>query len=67
MARIISVEPKRYPHAEAQEIAAKFSASDSEWTYRVVVDSVCDGMSFVDIYDEDDEYVGRWGEPSVGV
>ncbi len=48
-----------YSPEKAEALAAKMNASDDEWTYRVVHDPAGTGYSYIEIYDEDGEFVSR--------
>lgn len=45
--------------AKATELAAKMQADDPDWQYVVVHDPKGTGLSFIEAYNEDGEYVGR--------
>jgi hypothetical protein len=45
--------------AEAENVAAMMKASDADWDYVAKHDPKGTGLSFVEIYDEDHEFVGR--------
>jgi len=50
-----------YPPATATSIAAELAAADTEgWTYQAKHDPTGRGQSFIEIYDETGEYVGKF-------
>lgn len=50
---------KLYEPADAEAAAAVLRASDPDWTYNVVHDPEGVGRSYIAIYDEDGEFVGK--------
>lgn len=51
--------PQPMSPAEAEALAQKCQAEDSEWTYRAVHDPLGTGNSFVEVQDEDGNILGR--------
>jgi hypothetical protein len=49
-----------YQPAQAEQIAAQLQESDDDWTYRVVHDPKGTGYSYITIYDEEGELVGKY-------
>lgn len=49
-----------YAPEKAEQVAASLNAWDDEWTYRVKHDPAGTGYSFIEVYDEDGEFVGYW-------
>ena len=47
-----------YTKEQAEAIAAEMNATD-DWTYTAVHDPRGTGYSFIEIHDEDGEFVGR--------
>jgi len=45
--------------ADAILIAAEMNKTDDDWTYRPVHDPTGVGCSFIEIYDEDGEFVAK--------
>jgi hypothetical protein len=45
--------------SEADAFAAKLNAEDDDFTYEVVHDPKKTGMSFIRVYDEDGELLGK--------
>lgn len=45
--------------AAAEKAAADLKAGDPDWDYRVKHDPKGTGLSFIEIYDEDGEFVSR--------
>ena len=45
--------------AAAEKAAKELKASDPEWDYRVVHDPKGTGYSFIEVFDEDGEFVAR--------
>ena len=43
----------------AEAKAAELKASDPGWDYRVIHDPTGKGSSFIEVYDEDGEFVAR--------
>lgn len=43
---------------KAEEVAAEMNATD-DWQYRPVHDPKGTGYSFIEVYDEDGEFMGR--------
>jgi len=46
----------------AVKYAERLKASDPEWTFLVKHDPKGTGFSFVEVYDEQNEFVGVWSE-----
>ena len=51
--------PRLFEPAKAEEVAAELKASDPEWDYRVKHDPTGRGLSFVEIFDEEGEFVSK--------
>ena len=49
------LEPKA-----AEKLAKELNKTDPEWTYRVKHNPTGKGYSFIEIYDEDKEFVDYW-------
>jgi len=47
-----------YSPDKAEEVAAEMNATD-DWNYKVIHDPKGTGYSFIEVYDEDDEFVAR--------
>lgn len=54
MGRYTLYEPK-----EAETMAVELQMDDPEWVYNAVHDPAGLGWSFVEVYDEDGEFLGR--------
>jgi len=48
-----------YTKDQAETIAAEMNAADDDWEYRPVHDPKGTGYSFIEVYDEDGEFVGK--------
>ena len=59
MKAIINEPTNLYKPEKAEEVAAVLRANDSEWSYLVKHDPKGTGYSFIEIYDEDGEFVGK--------
>jgi hypothetical protein len=44
----------------AEQIALELQEEDPDWSYRVQHDPKGTGLSFIEIFDEEGEFVGRW-------
>lgn len=55
----ISESYKLFEPEQAEAVAEDLRESDPDWTYEVKHDPKGTGKSFIEIYDEDGEYVGR--------
>lgn len=44
----------------AEKIAAELNESDPDWTYKAVHDPKGAGWSYIEIFDENNEFIGRW-------
>ena len=44
----------------AEKVAEELNAGDEDWTYKVKHDPTGKGWSFIEIYDEDGEFVDVW-------
>ncbi len=58
MHNIIRSTEKLFDPAEADDIAASMTAQD-DWTYVAVHDPSGLGWSFIKVYDEEGEFVGK--------
>lgn len=52
--------PTLFAPAKAEEVAAALHEGDEDWDYRVVHDPKGTGYSYIDIYDEDGEFVSAF-------
>ena len=60
MQALISHTEKMFKPEEADRIAAELNADpDDDWTYEAVHSPTGTGYSFINIYDEDGEFVGK--------
>jgi len=50
---------KLFPPAKAEQVAKEMKLGDPDWTYTVRHDPKGTGQSFIEIYDEDGEFVSR--------
>ena len=48
-----------YIPEKAEEIVVEMKINDPEWEYKVCHDPKNTGFSFIDVYDEDGEFVER--------
>ncbi len=58
--KLIDTTHKLFAPARAETIAAELKAGDPDWDYRVVHDPKGTGDSFIEIFDENDEFVSRF-------
>ena len=58
MKKLLDTTSGLYTPERAKEIAAEMNATD-DWEYRVVHDPTGKGYSFIEIYDEDGEFVAK--------
>ncbi len=59
MMNLLNQPHKLYTPAKAIEVAAELQAGDPDWTYTVKHDPKGTGYSFIEIHDEDGEFVSR--------
>jgi len=45
---------------QAEQIAAELQQNDPDWQYKAIHDPSGKGMSYVVIYDEEGEFVGKY-------
>lgn len=48
-----------YTPENAEKVAAKMSDSDPDWTYIVKHDPKGTGFSFIEIYDDESNFIGK--------
>ena len=58
MKKLLDTTSHLYPPNKAEEIAEEMNSVD-DWTYKVVHDPTGKGHSFIEIYDEDGEFVAK--------
>lgn len=58
MMKLLDTTSNLYRPEEAKKIAKEMNESD-DWTYKVVHDPTGKGYSFIEIYDEDGEFVAK--------
>ena len=58
MKTIIKNTPNLFSPADAEEKAKELRESDPDWTYTVRHDPKGTGYSLIDVYDEDNIFVG---------
>jgi len=58
MKKILDTTENLYTPEKAEAIAAEMNATD-DWTYKVIHDPAGTGYSFIEIYDEDGEFVAK--------
>ena len=56
---IINTTPSLFTKDKAIAVAGEMQAGDPDWTYKPVHDPKGTGYSFIEIYDEDGEFVGK--------
>ncbi len=59
MMKMLDTTSHLYSPDEAIRIAAEMQTDDEDWEYRVVNDPTGKGYSFIEIYDEDGEFVAK--------
>jgi len=59
-ANILNVPAKLMAPEKAEQIAAELRVSDEDWSYVVKHCPNGTGFSFIEIYDEDGEFVSNW-------
>lgn len=59
MMKKLDTTSKLFSPADAEAYCAVMAATDPEWKYVAVHDPKGTGYSFVEIYDEEDEFVGK--------
>ena len=57
--KMLDTTSKLFSPQEAIKVAAEMAAGDPDWTYTVKHDPKGTGYSFIEIYDEDGEFVGK--------
>jgi len=55
----LSTTEKLYSPGKAEMIAAEMQSGDKDWTYKVIHDPKGTGYSFIEVYDEDNCFVGK--------
>ena len=50
---------KLYKPQEAEKVVKELSEGDPDWTYKVVHDPSGKGYSFIEVYDEDNNFVEK--------
>ena len=58
--KLLDTTEHLYAPAKAEAVAAELQAHDEDWTYKVVHDPKGTGYSYIAIYDEDGEFVGKY-------
>lgn len=56
----INTTHKLFNPKDAEDKAVELNAGDPDWDYRVVHDPKGTGFSFIEVYDEDGEFVHRF-------
>ena len=59
MMKAIDTTHKLFAPAKAEEVAAAMQSGDEDWTYVVNHDPKGTGYSFISIFDENKEFVGK--------
>jgi hypothetical protein len=59
MKALLNTTHKLFPRNEVDAVANELKAGDPDWDYRVIHDPKGTGLSFIEVYDEDGEYVSR--------
>jgi DUF438 domain-containing protein len=59
MMKMMDTTEHLYAPAKAEALAADLQAGDADWTYTVVHDPKGVGYSYIAIYDEDGNFVGK--------
>jgi hypothetical protein len=60
MYAVLNHQGSLYSPAKADQIAAQMNSDpDDDWTYTAVHDPKGTGYSFVEVHDEDGEFVGK--------
>ena len=57
--KMLDTTHKLFPKDEAIKVAAELKAGDPDWNYTPVHDPKGTGYSFIEVYDEDGEFVAR--------
>lgn len=57
--KLLDTTEKLFHPAEAERVAAEMQKGDPDWTYKVVHDPTGRGHSYIAIYDEAGEFVGK--------
>lgn len=57
--KLLDTTEKLFSPEEAIRVAAEMQIDEEDWTYRVVHDPTGKGYSFIEIYDEDSEFVSK--------
>ena len=57
--KLIDTTHKLFSPERAEELAAELKAGDPDWNYRAVHDPKGTGDSFIEVSDEDGEFVSR--------
>jgi hypothetical protein len=60
MTKIIENPGQYFNSAKAEEIAKRLQANDPDWTYRAVHAPNGNGLSYVAIFDEDGQMIGKY-------
>jgi len=58
MRNLLNTTSNLYTPEKAEAIAKEMNESD-DWTYKVIHDPAGTGYSFIEIYDEDNEFVAK--------
>ena len=56
---VLHTPPHLFSPEKAEALAETLRSEDPEWTYEVRHDPAGTGFSFIEVYDEDGEFVGR--------
>ena len=59
MTKTLDTTEKLFAPEVAEKVAKELRASDPDWTYTVVHDPKGTGLSFIDIHDEEGEFVAK--------
>lgn len=58
--KLLDTTSKLFPPAKAEQVAGELRRGDPEWMYKVVHDPSGRGYSFIEIYDEEGEFVSKF-------
>ena len=57
--KLLDTTYKLFTPEEAERKVKELAENDPDWTYRIVHDPTGQGYSFIEIFDEDGEFVSR--------
>ncbi len=57
--KLLDTTSRLFSPEEAIRVAAEMQIDEEDWTYRVVHDPTGKGYSFIEIYDEDGEFISK--------